>query len=433
MGLCIFLHTIFLFFLVFSPNFLFSADINIDCSREHQTIKGLGGQIDNHNPGYSSRFWDLVFNDLGISALMLFPFPNHADLDQEEVFPVLTQANRHGVKHFFVCFSSPKAKWKYPDQVLRPEYYDDWAHLFLEYFNYIKKNTGVEITDMAPFNEPSFFSPDSYRNLISENNFVSFLKVAGPIIRSGNSAVKIHAPNDWNVSQSISYSKAILSDPLARRYVDVLSTHGYGGSRSSPLNWQTFASIAKTYNKATASTENLHCCGNSKKHPAGINTAKWIHNAFAHGNAIYFFWWEVLDLGQYRTHRGFVYSKDFPPNIFSNDGITKYGYAFKQFAHWIRPGAIRLEATSSDPNILITAYKHPIDKTFTLVSINDFTQAKTIKFQINNSNTISRLNIYRTSSTQNTSNLGTVSIKNNTFIFILPKESITTFTGDFSP
>lgn len=419
----------------FSRSRTYPDDVTINGSIEYQTIQGLGGQMESHNPGYSSQFWDLLFNDIGVSALLLFPFPDHPHLDQEEVFPVLRQAKSYGVQHFYVSFSSPKAEWKDSKNRLLPKYYDDYANYFVWYFNYIKNSTGVAITDMAAFNEPSWYTSDFWRCLISATEYINFLKIAGPIIREGNISVKIHAPNDLDVKHSISYANTILSDPIASDFVDILSSHGYSGSKSSPQYWRTFASIAQAYNKETACTENLHCCGNPGPHPSGIHTAKWIHRAFTDGNAIAFHWWEMLEMGRHRDHRGFVYSKDWPPakdgpgTEFSTDGITKYGYAFKQFARWVRPGAIRVEANSNDPNILVSAYTHSTNNTFTIVAINDSTTDKTVNFDIKSPKSISGLTAYRTSATENSIDLGKVSVMSSTFTYSLPKKSITTFTG----
>lgn len=192
--------------------------------------------------------------------------------------------------------------------------------LVLDYTNYIRKNTGVEFTQVCPNNEPGIGTPgEVYHFRISIAEYPRFLRVAGPILRNGlNSNVKILAPDDWNINQSILYANAIMADPVARNYVDVLSTHTYkwGSSNpshsSSPELWRTFAAIAQNYSKPVAHTETwLGGSNNPTSDPAGILTSKWIHHAFVDGQAIEFNWWDMIDKGRYSgTTRGFIYSKD---------------------------------------------------------------------------------------------------------------------------
>ena len=46
--------------------------VTIDASVEHQTIEGLGGQMESH-PEYENdtQFWDILFKEVGVSAVRL--------------------------------------------------------------------------------------------------------------------------------------------------------------------------------------------------------------------------------------------------------------------------------------------------------------------------------------------------------------------------
>lgn len=191
------------------PDAVWAANVTVDGSIECQTIEGLGGQMESHDPGYSSQFWDILFDDVGVSAMYLVPMTIHKKWDSEEVFPVHREARRHGVKSFHVEFLSHPVAWKDANHYLLPQYYDDWAYEILNYISDIKINTGVDITSISPFSEPTIGDQLLPRCRITANEYVSFLKVAGPIIRTGNSNVKVHAPSCWNVQLSISYANTI--------------------------------------------------------------------------------------------------------------------------------------------------------------------------------------------------------------------------------
>jgi len=61
-------------FTLFIPTVL-GATVDIDGSVEHQTIEGLGGNMESH-PVYENNtyFWDLLFNDIGVSAIFSYAY-----------------------------------------------------------------------------------------------------------------------------------------------------------------------------------------------------------------------------------------------------------------------------------------------------------------------------------------------------------------------
>jgi PKD repeat protein len=107
-------------------------------------------------------------------------------------------------------------------------------------------------------------------------------------------------------------------------------------------------------------------------------------------------------------------------------------YALKQYYRYVRPGAIRLETASSDSNIMTTAYIQKSNKNISIVAINRDTVDKTVDCAINNLQPISSLNVYRSSINENSIDLGQILVAHNTFSYMLPKESITTFTGTYT-
>jgi O-glycosyl hydrolase len=424
--------------------------ITIDASIEHQTIEGLGGQMESHYEYENdTQFWDILFKDVGVSAVRLGAAMG-TDLSlpifDEEAWPVYRIAKTYGLT-LFPGFVHAKPEWKSPQVInggtLLPQYYDTYSYFMRDAITYTENATGVTVTMNSPFPEPSLGyngDPNSpyYHTYMTAADYRDFLKVYGPIIKSSKPNVKIYVPLDWNVDSSINYANVILSDFQARQWVDGLATNGYGWSSglTSAQNWQRFANLAAQYNiNEIWVPEQGHCttCGNPPADPAGLITAQWIHEALAIGNANIWQQWLLIDKGQYSGVGmvGFVYSKYWPCKNgvceYSSNGITKEGYSFKQFAHWVRPGAIRIDATSPDPDILVSSYKHPTDNTFTIVAINKGSTVKTVNIYINNYGALSNLFAYRTSLTENTDYLGQISLSNNSFSYDLPNGSITTF------
>jgi len=421
-------------------------NVDIDGSVEHQTIIGMGGQIESHTEYENNDyFWDLLFNDVGVSMLFTYGYLGHDNTDVIERFPVLVHAKNRGVQEFLAHMGSPPQSWKDANANLLPEYYDDYGDLIVNYIDNMETNTGVKYTQVCPNNEPGIGTPgDIFHFRISRSEYPKFLKIVGPKIRSNYPNIDILAPDDWNIDGSIQYANRLLPDSVAKGYVDIMSTHTYNwGSLSTPALWQTYAALAQNHNKPVAHSEGWLGGGHVMPHPSGIRTAKLIHHAFVDGQAIQFIWWDMLDRGSLDTPVGFIYSKDWPCIPMTNAGkpggcefptdhVTKWGHAFKQYAHWIRPGAKRVDATSDNSNVLVSSYKHQYDSTFTIVAINDGTTSKTVDFSISNVNLVSDLDIHRTSVSEDSVNLGQVALSSGSFTYVLLAESTTTFSGSIS-
>src|SRR5712691_6958592 len=63
--------------------------------------------------------------------------------------------------------------------------------------------------------------------------------------------------------------------------------------------------------------------------------------------------------------------------------ITGMGYAIGHYARWIKRGAVRTEATSSDPLLQVTAFRHNSQRRIVLVIINNASAEKRINVKVN--------------------------------------------------
>jgi hypothetical protein len=102
---------------------------------------------------------------------------------------------------------------------------------------------------------------------------------------------------------------------------------------------------------------------------------------------------------------------------------SKY-YAFKNFYKFIRPGAYQVYSNSSNPSVLVIAFKHPTDSRLTFVLINNSNVNQNLKLSMENLPL--QFDGYRTSQSENFVSLGKV----NSSSFQLTPGSITTLVHD---
>ena len=58
--------------------------------------------------------------------------------------------------------------------------------------------------------------------------------------------------------------------------------------------------------------------------------------------------------------------------------ITGIGYAIGHYARWVKPGAVRVDATSSDPPVQVSAFRDDSRGTVALVLINNAATLKSV-------------------------------------------------------
>jgi hypothetical protein len=90
---------------------------------------------------------------------------------------------------------------------------------------------------------------------------------------------------------------------------------------------------------------------------------------------------QFLSLAQLRSWMGPDFAVLGDPNANGGAGqfdITTGGYAVGHYARWVKKGDVRVDATSSDPLVMVTAFTSAARGTLSLVLINNATQPRTV-------------------------------------------------------
>jgi hypothetical protein len=103
-------------------------------------------------------------------------------------------------------------------------------------------------------------------------------------------------------------------------------------------------------------------------------------------------------------------------------------YASKQFYRYIRPGAVRVAASSTKANVFVSAYQHASNGTHTVILINNATTAQSVT--VGGAGMPANFTIFRTSSTDNCINAGTYSTGTS---ISLPAKSVVTLQAGGTP
>jgi glucuronoarabinoxylan endo-1,4-beta-xylanase len=209
------------------------------------------------------------------------------------------------------------------------------------------------------------------------------------------------------MSESFHFDKAftdpILNDSAARTNVDIIGGHIYGSGLSDyPL--------ARNFGKEVWMTEHL----NTDTSITGvIQTASEMVDCMAVGNYNAYLWW---------------YLKRFYGPMDDSDTRTKRGCVMAQFARWVRPGFVRVNATyNPSPGVTVAAFKSGAK--VVIVAVNNGANAVNQTFSITGGAAPTTFNRFRTSASENLATLSTVSVSGGSFTTSLPGQSITSFVS----
>lgn len=195
-----------------------------------------------------------------------------------------------------------------------------------------------------------------------------------------------------------------LNDSATASRVTIVSGHIYGGGLNVHQN-------ALNHGKHVWMTE--HYVANTQTSMANcIAIAKEVSDCMNDQMSAYFWWW--------------VNDSDTSVNLVNTSGtIYKNGYTLGQFAKWIRPGKQCCSATYNPAsNVYTTAYH---GGGIVIVAVNTGTSAVSQPFMIQNATGVTSFLVNRTSSSENMASVISATVSNNTFTYVLPAQSVTTF------
>lgn len=203
---------------------------------------------------------------------------------------------------------------------------------------------------------------------------------------------------------------------MARSYVGALAYHLYGGSNA---NKTAMMQLGQQYNIPIWMTE--------YSRPDAFAWGNQIHDVIAnYGVSAVDQMWGFF--GQQETNGTQLIRLNFTGTNYTGYTINKQYYVTGQYSKFVKPGARRIEAISSNNDVRVTAFRDGVN--VSIVVLNNHGNSQTVDFSLNGLNNITTLKAVRTSLTENLNSLGDITVLNDSFSTILPANSITTFYND---
>ena len=389
-----------------------SVNIQLDFDLRYQSMDGFGffGAKDAwwRNPAdmWDSSWGERVIADLGITIWRNEIYPpaipgaaQDADWNKQRavVAGLKAKADQHGVPlKFIATVWSPPADLKWASRfswaedeqatrwedaavttknggTLNPNKYDEYA-TYLNHHIRLYKELGIDLYALSLQNEPAFtqtFNSCTYTTFW----YTDLLNAVVPRIKAVNPQIKFFGAEHMLAMEGMEknwrwfYHSAIKANAEATGNLDILAVHGYSdgvvpSSGSELVNmWQNHAiqfSVPmgkKVWMSETSGYSESWENAGGKTGALGLGLD--MLTALIHGNINAWIWWQGSELDgidEYNLMNGVV------PG-------TKY-FVSKHFYRYIRPGAVRIGASSSDESVFVTAFTHQLKGTTTVVIIN---------------------------------------------------------------
>lgn len=379
----------------------------INLGSAKQTIAGFGGmnltepgeqwKIEDLTPAQAELAFGKDEGQLGLSLLRIrVPF-NAAQWEREVRTAKI--ANEHGVKVFATPWSAP-AKLKTNNSTvggkLSTSQYGAYADHLTGFAKYMADHE-APLYAISVQNEPDISV--TYESMDwSAQELINFLSQQG----SKFGDLKVIAPESFQMRTAL--MDPILNNAAAAQHLDIVGGHIYGaGLAPYPLAQQKGKELWMTEHFTTSDrSANLW--------PDALEVPKEVHQVMGAGFNAYVWWYIRRSYG-----------------LLTEDGkVSKRGYAYSQFARFVRPGFVRVDvAASPKSNVLATAYRK--DQDVVVVLLNTGTSSTSVDFKLTNgTGVVESFRRFTTSATKNAASESPVPVANNAFTVALDAQSITT-------
>jgi len=320
----------------------------------------------------------------------------------------------------------------------------DWRQAYANYLTQYAKfyaEAGIELAYIGYSNEPDY-APATYTgmnfdatNVPSSNGKrgeldekmpqnIDFIKnYLGPTLAASGLKTKISCCDATSWGNTEIYARGILADEGAKKYVGLITGHGYytapNGRVPTSLKSAADAKLPAWQTEAS-SFDKFSAAWDDDSESSGYKFGEKLWEALTQGNVnAYLYWWFAALNQSNPDNEGLI-------NI---DGskvtVAKRLWAFGNYSRFIRPGAMRIYASTADRSLMVSAFKNT-DGSVTIVVLNSNTE--TAAFSIDLQNIKGDVATpYLTNESNDLAAQSSISISGGTLSATLPARSLVTY------
>jgi O-glycosyl hydrolase len=299
----------------------------------------------------------------------------------------------------------------------------DWRQA---YANYLKQYAadysaaGVPLTYIGPENEANF-APSNYDGMtLTPAQTANLLDVLGPTMAASGLSTKVEccATEGWDFAEQ--YAAAIEGDATALADTAVFTSHGYTEAPTTALSgwtkpaWETEWSTFETWDPAWDDGSDA----------SGLTWAQHIFAGLDQSNlAAFLYWWGSSTPSGNGDNESLIQ--------INGSTVSPSGrlWAMAGWSDYVRPGAVRIGATTTDGNLTLDAFKNT-NGTIAIVALNTGSSSDTINFGLSGTGVSNGATVSSWLTNSSNSNVlePTTTVASSAFTATLPARSLVTYT-----
>jgi O-glycosyl hydrolase len=297
----------------------------------------------------------------------------------------------------------------------------NWEQAFANYLVQYARDyadAGIPLSDLGFENEANL-APDYDGMVLDPTQTADFVPVIGQALaRSGlHTKLECCATEGWDYAQQ--YAAAIEANPAALKYVSAFTSHGYTEWPTFPLagwtkpvwetEWSTFESWDPAWDDGTDAS--------------GLQWAEHIYAGLTSANLnAFLYWWGSSEPTFNGDNESLIQ--------INGDTVSASGrlWAFANYSRFVRPGAVRIGASTSDSNLELTAFRNA-DGSVAIVALNTGTSADPVSFALQRLGVSGHATVtpYLTDTGSDTAAQAPLHVHAGAFTDTLPARSLVTF------
>lgn len=424
-----------------------ASDVTVNWNDVKQEIDGFGvSQAGWSDAIYDlaepvrSQIMDLLFkqeNGIGISIFRGEIFPDfnpspgvyNFNARPDQIW-VMQQAKARGVDKIMATTWSPPAWMKTNNSTtnggyLKSENYGDYATLMSKFIKEYDQQFGIDLYAVSIANEPNSMTFLSWNSSEWNSTHIEvFLKdyLKQEMLNQGVQDTKVVAGEvSWWSEDLV---KDALNNPASAERIDIVGGHNYPVPViNAELPTNPFAT-AQSKGKKVWMTEVSKVDSYDPGINSGLKFAKQIHEFMTRAGVNAWMYWTGAIPGN--NDEGLI-------NVYKDTNtyqLTKRYYSFGNFSKYIKPGYVRIGATTSPQSgVYTSAYKDTATGKFTIVAINDNDSTVELNF-VPSGFTAGKLTPYITNSSLSLGQGPNIPLSGGKFSTTIAPKSVVTYVGE---
>jgi O-glycosyl hydrolase len=296
----------------------------------------------------------------------------------------------------------------------------DWRQAYANYLVQYAKDyaaAGDPLTYVGPENEANL-APSGYDGMtLTPAQTANFIDVLGPTVAASGLSTQVEccATEGWDYAQQ--YAAAIEADATANSYTPLFTSHGYTEAPASALAgwakpaWETEWSTFETWDPAWDDGTDA----------SGLTWAQNIYTGLTAANlSAFLYWWGSTTPSENGDNEGLIQING---STVSSSGRL---WAFANYSDFVRPGAVRIAAASSNSAVDLTAFKNT-NGSVAIVALNTATTADPITYSLSGTGSGTTVTPYLTNASSDTAAQPAIPVSGGAFTATIPARSLVTY------